>query len=474
MIGGYAYGMIATGLNAGHDQPFCYNLQTGTTVPISGITAANTPNTPPATGAWVPPTMALIGAQIIVTHPGFTGIGGAFFGVLDISTPGAPAWSAANMGGGEIAFTTPPSAVYQFNERAYFIVNNVSQPAIVFSDPLVPTNCTNANQVLTFGDTVFLTALGGLALNNQLGGIIQSLMVFKGVQNIYQITGDAALGNLTVNTLNITTGTLAPNTVVNTPKGLMFASPDGIRVIDFNAHVSDPIGIDGSGVTVPFIYSVVPSRMAAACGGNVMRITLQNGNAPGSPNQEYWYDVARQIWSGPHTFPMALIAPYNGTFVGVPLAQTDALWRSDQVQSDTSTFVENGAQMAWNYATPLLPDTDKMTNNCMTETLLDIALAPAVANATVNALDQSGNVLNTAQIMPPAAAGTVWGNFIWGSALWSGSAQALSPQQLPWTEPIVFTRMQLQATGQSAAGVRLGTWHFRYQILRYLTNLVAA
>ena len=86
----------------------------------------------------------------------------------------------------------------------------------------------------------------------------------------------------------------------------------------------------------------------------------------------------------------------------------------------------------------------------------------------------AANVLNTAQIMPPAAVGTVWGNFIWGSALWSGSAQALSPQQLPWTEPIVFTRMQLQATGQSAAGVRLGTWHFRYQILRYLTNLVAA
>src|ERR1700730_3245698 len=107
----------------------------------------------------------------------------------------------------------------------------------------------------TFGDNVALTALGGLALFNQLGGIVQSLMVFKDVTNIYQVTGDSALSNLSVNALNITTGTLAPNTIVATPKGLAFMAPDGVRLINFDAKIEDPIGFDGMGVSAPFISS---------------------------------------------------------------------------------------------------------------------------------------------------------------------------------------------------------------------------
>ena len=472
IIGNFAYGMVATARNAGKDEPFCYNLLTKAFVAISGVTAGNSPNSPATTGAWVPPTMALIGAKLIVTHPGFNGVGGAYFGVLDVSNPAAPVWSAVNLTGA-VMFTTPPSAVSQFNGRAYFITNNPAQPALVFSDPLNPTNVTNADQVLTFGDTVPLTALGGLPLQNQLGGIIQSLIVFKGVQNIFQVTGDAATGNLALNSLNIVTGTLAPNTVVNTPKGLAFVSPDGVRQIDFFGHVSDPIGFDGMGVTVPLIYSVVPSRMAAACGGNILRISVQNGNAAGSPNQELWYDVARQIWSGPHTFPMSLVQPYNGSFIGAPIGITGSLWQSDVVQSGTSTYTENGAQMTWTWATPLLPDTDKMTNNAMTEATLDIALAPSIQNIGVSALDENGAVLNTVSIAAPAGA-TIWGAFKWGAALWGGVPTALAPQQLPWSDVVVFTRMQIQAQGQSAEGIKLGTLHLRYQVLRYLSNVTAA
>src|SRR6185437_379255 len=152
--------------------------------------------------------------------------------------------------GAVTSWTIPPTAVYQFNSRAYYIYNLPAQPSVYFSDALNPTTFTNANQILTFGDAVPLTALGGVGLNTQLGGIIQSLIVFKGVQNIYQITGDPTTSNLSVDALNVTTGTLAPNSICNAPKGLMFMSPDGYRMIDFQAHVSDPIGIDGSGVTV--------------------------------------------------------------------------------------------------------------------------------------------------------------------------------------------------------------------------------
>jgi hypothetical protein len=473
VIGSYAYGMIATGRNVGQDEPFVYNLLTNAFVTISGVTAGNTPTSPGTTGAWVPPTAALIGSKLIVTHPGFNGTNG-YVGILDITTPASPAWSSGNLGGaGGLSFAVPPSAVSQFNGRAWYIYNLPAQPAVIFSDSLSPLVATLGTQVLTFGDTVPLTALGQLALNNQLGGIIQSLVVFKDDSNIYQITGDASTSNLLLNALNITTGTKAPNTVVNTPKGLAFVSPDGVRQIDFFGHVSDPIGIDGQGVTVPFIYAVVPSRVAAACGGNILRISVQNGNAAGSPNQEYWYDIARQIWTGPHTFPMSLIAPYGNTFIGAPIGVTNSLWQSDPVQSGTSTFVENGVQMTWNDTTSYLPDTDKMTNNCVTESLLLVALADLIANMIVNAIDENGTVLDSVQIITPAGA-TIWGAFLWGGAVWAGSNQSLSPVQLPWTIPLVFARIMFQVTGQSAAGIKLGTWSFRYQMLRYLTNQLAA
>ena len=472
VIGNYAYGMVATNRNPGYDEPFVYNLLTGQFVTVTGITASNVPATPAATGAWTPPTMALVGSQMVVTHPGFTGAAGAYFGILNISNPALPVWSATNMGG-LVTFNVPPSAVYQFNSRAYFIVNTPSQPALIFSDTLNPVNCTNANQVLTFGDTVFLTALGGLSLQNQLGGIIQSLIVFKGVQNIYQVTGDAADTNLSVNSLNVVTGTLAPNTVVNTPKGLAFMSPDGLRQIDFYATVSAPIGLDGAGVTVPFINAVVPSRMCAACGGNVLRASVQNGYVPGSPNQEYWFDVSRNIWTGPHTLPFSLVQPYNNTFVGQPVSLPGTLWQSDVVQSSTSTFVENGAQMQWGVSTVLLPDTDKITNNAMTEASFDVAISPSFPIVTVNAVDQNGLALNAVQVSQTGSV-TVWGSFTWGSATWGAVAAALSPRQLPWTNVIVFTRIVLQAGGSSAQGVKVGAFRLRYQILRQLVNIQAA
>lgn len=473
VIGDFAYGMVATGRFAGHDEPFVYNLLTNQFVAISGVTNVNTPATPPTSGPWVPPTAALIGAKLIVTHPGFSGASSAFVGVLDVSTPSAPAWSAVQLTGA-VTFSIPPSAVAQFNGRAYYLVNAPAQPAAVFSDALNPTTVTNANQVLTFGDAVTLTAFGQLPLNNQLGGIIQALMVFKGVQNIFQITGDAATSNLTVNSLNITTGTLAPNSVVNTPKGLGFISPDGLRLIDFTAHVSDPVGMDGMGVSVPFIFSVVPSRIAAACGGNVLRVSTQNGNAPASPNQEYWYDFARGIWHGPHTLPMALIQPYKNTFVGQPVALPGTLWQSDAVQSGTSSFVENGAQLLWNYLTPMLPDTDKMTNSAITESTLDIALSSVIPNIAVNALDENGAIQGSVVISSPTGGGTIWGSFVWGAAPWSGTPSAIAPYQLPWPRPIVFTRLRIQASGLAAQSIKIGGLHLRYQILRYLSNTLAA
>jgi len=475
ILGTQVYGLIATSRNAGKDEPFSYNLITGLFTAVGGtINGTTCPTSPSAIGAWTPPTMDLVGVNILVTHPGYNGSGGAYFGYFDITDPAAPTWNAGNLTGAITFTTTAPSSVKNFNGRAYWAVNPpAGQPALIFSDVLVPRNVTAGTQVLTFDDNLPLTALGALGVNTQLtGAVTQSLIVFKGTSGMFQITGDAATSNLAKNALNVPTGTLAPNSVCSTPKGLAFVSPEGVRIIDFSTTVSDPIGIAGSGITVPFTFAVTPSRMVAAAGGNILRVSCQNGNAVGTPNQEYWFDFARGLWTGPHSFPASLIVPYNNSFIMTPLGVTAKLFQSDTVQSGTSTYTENGNQLSFAYQTSMLPDTDQMAEYNMLETTLYMALVAGSGAISCRALDQDGTVLDTVAVSLTGSA-TVWGTFTWGQALWQGAAGALFPRQLPWTIPIVFRRMALSATGQSVSGFKIGRLHLRYEQLGYLQQVAS-
>lgn len=467
IIGTRAYGMIAgTGEFDGFDIPFSYDLSSSTMEVVSGVTIANLPVSTLSSGAWTPPTIDIVGSKVIITHPGFTGIGSNFFGVLDISTHTSPSWTAANTA--TTALAGVPTAVKQFNNRAWFVVNPASStPGLYYSDVLDPLTITNASQVLTFGDNTEITALGALPLNNQLGGIIQALIVFKGIANMVQVTGDAALGNLVQNTLNVATGTLAPNTICSTSKGLAFIAPDGLRVIDFNAQVSDPVGISGSGKMAPFLLSVVPSRMAAAYNMGIIRISLQNGSNPGNPQEEYWYDVSRSLWNGPHSFPASLIEPYSNTFIVAPEGVGGKLFQSDVLQTSVSTYVENGTQLSFLYKTPLLPNTGQMADNSIIETAIDMALSAATPAVTVSAIDHDGSVLGSTLFKSPTSP-TLWGAFTWGDALWSGAANSLRPRRIDWPNPIVADQFYIQVTGNSSAGVALSKMYFRYEILGYM------
>jgi len=474
VIGNRAYGMIAQQqFGVGQDAPFSLNLLTNSFDPITGITAANIPASPPSTGAWTPPIMALIGPKIICTHPGFNFGGGFAFGVLDISTVTAPTWTAQNTTIN--ALPALPIWVANFNQRAYFLVNIPNgQPGAYFTDVLLPTQITNANQVITFEDTQLLVAAGGLALFNQLGGIVQSLMVFKGTANIYQITGDSALSTLSRNSLNVATGTASPLSITNTPKGLAFLAPDGLRLIDFNAKITDPIGVDGQGINAPLINAVVPSRVNIGCNQNVLRASLQNGAAVGAPNQEWWYDISRSKWSGPHTFPASMIEPYNNTFIIAPIAVTASIWQSDVVQGGSSTFVENGVQMTSTYTTCFLPDAKTMSEFACVEATLNMALNPAQGPVSVQALTQDGSVIGSVLVANPGTP-TLWGQFNWGQAPWGGSGStALAHRDLPWTAPLVFSRVQISAVGNSALGFKLGDLFMRYQKLGYLQRYAGA
>jgi len=385
-------------------------------------------------------------------------------------TLAAPLWCAGNLNVNPLA--QPPTAVAAFNGRAYYAVGN----ALVFSDILNPTNVTYATQALLL-DSTDITALAGQPLTSQLtGGIVQSLFAFKGADAYYQVTGDAALGNLTVNAIAGSVGTLAPNSICETPDGLAYMAPDGLRIINPESGLcTDPIGAFGSGVTLPFINAINPTRMCAAFGQNTIRITCKNGADPAQPVQEYFFNFQKKHWTGPHTFPYSHIAAYStattmgvgflGTYDGIP----STLWNHSIVPTTGSTYKENNVPLTWTWETCLLPDNDSLAMNRMVKTTFAMIL-PTNQTVVVTAYDDSGNTIDTVSIAGPSGAGAPkWGSVTWGAFTWGGGVTGYFRQwRVSWHLPLIFKQSQLSIAGASSPAFAIGNLYMGYQELGYM------
>lgn len=469
VIGSRAYGMIATTRNPTHDEPFCYDIPSGNFITITGVTNPNTPVSPSTSGAWEPPTMALVGRYLIVTHPGFPGTAGVFFGVIDLIDPANPAWMGTNTTG--VPLPAVPTAVANFFGRAYFLVNppNTINPAAYATNPLSLAITASPSQILTFDDNIRLIGAEGLSFKSQLGGVEQALAIFKETNNVYTVMGDFALTNdpIAVNSLNVAISTIAPLTLTRTAKGLSFIAPDGLRIIDREATISDPIGAAGMGVSLPFTAGLVPTREVSACNASVLRITTQNTFAFGTPFEEYWFDFTRKVWSGPHTFAPSLIEPYGNTFIMAPQGVLGSLWQSDVVPSTTSTFVENGVQMQWEMTTSMLPDPGFIGMYSINETTINMALDPTMGSWTANVLNPNSVLYNTVTDTVPNTA-PIWDTAIWDTAVWDGVQTGLLPRRIAWTQPLPVSRIQFQFLGQSAGGIRIGDLKLNQGVVNYV------
>jgi hypothetical protein len=206
--------------------------------------------------------------------------------------------------------------------------------------------------------------------------------------------------------------------------------------------------------------------MTAAATAKTYRVSVQNGFAAGTPNQEFWYDFPRGTWNGPHTFPASQIEAYNNTFIMAPIGVLGKLFQSDSAQNATSTYVENGNQLSFTWATSMLPNTQQMAENSMIETTLHIGF-PDGQQIAVYAADENGNIFSSV-VLAATIATTIWGQFVWGQALWQGASNALAPRQLKWPIPIVFQRLCIIATGNCAQNLKIGDLYMRYQQLGYL------
>lgn len=456
VVGSICYGMIKSSIVNGRDYPFAYDLSTDTFYTVSGTKNTNTlPVSQSTTGDWTPPTMALVGVLLYVTHPGFPGSAAAHFGWFDLTIPAAPVWHGANTTTNLIPGV--PTAVCEFNNRAWFSYKN----SLYFTDALT-TTITNASQILIIGDSVNITALAQQSLITSVQGSIQSLVVFK-LNTFALITGDAANGNLAINLSKSGVGCSAGRTIAPTSRGLKFMASDGIRLLGQDGTLGDP----NQDLQLPFISALYPSRASASYNNNIYRISVQNGNANGSPIQEYWFDERRNGWSGPHSFIQDMATPYGGSFVAFSSTLAPGLYVSDVVQSGISIYTELGSIMQFAYGTSTLPDVGNMYENSAILSTIDLQMPNNGDAYTFSASDVERGVLSVASIASPPN-GLIWGNATWGAGTWTPFSYGMDTYNIPWTEPLVFNRMLLQVSGPCSAKFKIGKIKIGYQPSKFI------
>jgi hypothetical protein len=463
VIGNVAYGMVSSARNPGQDEPFAYNLSTNSFVTITGVTSGNTPASPATSGPWTPPTMAVVSTKVLVTHPGFSGAGSNFFGVIDISNPNAPAWSSANLATNGL--TGVPTSVANFNNRAYFSVGNTLE----FSDPLAPTTRTNASQAVTIGDTTPVTAQSGLPIQTTSGGVVGALVVFKQSQ-IWQVTGDPATNNLALNYISLTTGCVAPRSVVQGPFGIFFAGPDAPYILNFLGTLvplSSRPGTDfPPDLQVPFQNTTQPSRISAAFAGNIYRVCVPTLIQGQQQTNDYWYDIRRKRWTGPHSFPYDCAGQFGSAFVLSSASHGAALFVSKTIPTSDSLYQDAGAAFMSHLRSASFPKTGHMQQIQVVESTIELASTGTAANFNLSALDDQGGTLGSAFVQTPRA-GTVWGSFLWGQANWSTNTSIPRVYSIPWAAALVFQKMSLDVLVTAVNEIQIGTFFARYQDAGY-------
>lgn len=466
-VGGFTYGMIATGRNAGKDEPFVYNHTTGLFVNVSGVTAGNSPTSPNTStvAPWTPPTVASVGALILITHPGFTGTGTNFFGVLDITNPATPAWSSQNTGTNVLP--SVPLAVANFNNRAYFVCGNQTFFTDVLS--LVRTNATNA---LTIGDASMITALCGLPVQTTSSGVVAALMVFKADQ-IWQITGDLVGGTLALNFISLTIGCSAPRSIANSPLGTYFVSNSGPMLI---SQVVGLLPVIYSGqqlaadIIAPFQNAQVPSRISGSYAGNVYRVCVNTIIKGVQSINDYWFDEKKRRWTGPHTFEHDCASQFSDYFILVSNANPAQLIKSQCYPDTSSVYTDLGVSTMGTMQSASLPKTDNMSEKQVVESTIELSSAGSSALYNITAQNSVGDTLNSVFISTPAA-GKLWGSNFWGDgSKWTSSINVVKVYTIPWTMPLVFSKLQLQVQVSAGASISIGTAFFRYQDLGYTNS----
>ena len=468
-LGTRIYGMVGltSGTNTGLDVPFCYDTATGAFVAISGTQDDTTlPTSPSDTGAWTPPTMAVVGVQIVITHPGYDGSGVLWFGAIDIGTPATPAYTAQNTA--TYGLPSVPTSVVNFNNRAYFACDNEA----FYSDVLDPLTMTNSGQALTLGDTTPITGFAGLPVTTSTAGVVSTLLVFKATQ-IWMITGDAALtGTLAQNYLSLSQGTSSPRSIVQSPRGTQFIGTDGAMQIDqlgvLRALASPQSTV--SDVRIPFSNAREPSRIAAGFSSNIYRVSLDTVINSEDVTNDYWFDFRWQRWNGPHTFTYDCVSVIGTNFILSEASLGAQLFENDPIPELTTLYEDNGVGIIGSLTSSAFPNTNQMQEVQVVESTIELASGGFNLPFLVTALNDQLDIMDAVTILLPFGSGSYWGTGIWGVMVWLGSTVNTRARvyTVPWTLPLVFQKMIINVTCQGQSVI--GPFFARYKLAGYTND----
>ena len=464
-IGNRTYGMIGTDRNAGKDEPFSYNHETGQFEVVSGVTNGNSPTTQSSTGAWTPPTMASVGVYLLVTHPGFPG-SGTMFGRFDLTDPANPAWDAGDLATN--ALPSVPTAVVNYRNRAWFACGNDTP----YTDVLLPLTRTNSSQVLTIGDTADITAFAGLPIQTTSSGISAALLIFKGFQ-VWQVTGDAATSDLALNFLSLSVGCAAPRSIAQSPQGVYFAATSGPYIVDPIGNVKAVVyapNLSDPDIVEPFVHATEPTRMAAGYSGGVYRVCLDTVIRGDAGRNDYWFDERRRRWTGPHDFTYDCASQFGNYFVLCSNDNEAELFKSQVTQDSSTVYTDDGATMNTLLKSSTFPKVNRMTQKQVVESTLELAIGGVTTSYAITAQDDQEDTLNSTQIT--VAGGAVWGSFVWGDGtLWATSTTRPRVYNVPWTAPLVFKKMAIQVSATAGVEAAIGSFYARYQDCGYTNAL---
>jgi hypothetical protein len=458
------YGMIATQRNPGFDEPFCYDTVAQAFITVSGVTSANVPATQVTTGDWVPPTMAAVGALIVVTHPGFSGAN--FFGNFNVSNPAAPVWSAGNTTVN--ALPSVPLWVSTFFGRAYFGISN----NIYFTDSLaLSISNTNFAAVLTIDDKSSTTGAAGLPMSQTSGAVLQSLLVFK-QSSVWQISGDIALTNqpLSLNRLVDNVGCVSPRTIQSTPLGVVFVATDGPRVVALNGSVNYLQVRSGvtPDVVSPFATATNPTRMIGCYTDGIYRVCFDGPSTiwdSSYTSQDYWYDSIFQRWNGPHTFDYHNAVGVSNIFYMASNSVPGILVSSTPVVTLTSVYLDLGNTMLCELVSTAI-EGQPMTMSAVVESTIELVGAGLGTVYYISMYDDLNDNLSPATIKLYEI-NPLWGTVKWGQFQWRSSINNSQVFTIPWVNPVVFKKMILSIRVTAAPSVGIKNSFFRVQTLGY-------
>lgn len=377
-----------------------------------------------------------------------------------------PLWGAGNLSGA-LSFTTLPTVVAQFYNRAYYGSGN----NVLFSDSLVATNATASTQVLTLGDTTAILAMKGLPYTTTQSGILQSLMVFKSGA-IWAITGDAAstVNPLSLNSVSEETTNIMPLSIDIAPEGIVFVDSSGPRLIDHSGTVRFLTDQTGNSrvpdLINPFSACTRITRANGAYCNSVYRIcldTIVNGQ---TFTGDYWYDFTKGRWTGPHTFVYHQIIAYSNYFLIASNNVNGTLFQSNVVQASSSVFTELTLPYQFSITTAFMPMTGRMNMQQIVESTMEIGIYGTNTTYNISLYDEYNNQTTGTPIVAVSNQ-PQWGSVTWGSFTWAQSLYYCVPKLMNWSNPFVFNKCYLTINGTAVTGSKIKNVFFRYQDAGY-------